>query len=66
MFYFEAQTGLIRNELPASPSRFHNYKLPAHARERVEDAVACATEGAGGLVYTKRFLKWLQDTEIHV
>ena len=64
MFYFEAQTGLLREEPPAH-SNFHNYKLPDHARERVEDALANATEGSGGLVYTKKFLKWLQDNEIH-
>jgi len=64
MFYFEAQTGIIR-EAPPAFSNFHNFKLPAHARERVEDAVASATEGSGSLVYGKRFLKWLQGTEIH-
>jgi len=65
MFHFEAQTGIIR-EVPPAFSNFHNFKLPAHARERVEDAVAAATPGSGGLEYDNHFLKWLQDTEIHV
>lgn len=63
-FYFEAQTGIVRDAAPAI-SNFHQYKLPAHARERVEDAVAAAEPGSGALQYPKGFLKWLQEAEIH-
>lgn len=54
-FWFEAQTGIIRDYMPGY-SNYHQYKLPEHLRAEVEEAVAKAEPVAGGLAYPGGFL----------
>ena len=63
MFYFEAQTGILRDKLP-SFSNFHNYKLPDSARDRVSAAVEVAAVDSHGLTYPGDFVIWLRETEV--
>lgn len=63
MFYFEAQTGILRDK-PPTFSNFYNYRLPASARVRVEGAVDEAHVSAGGLEYPAKFVLWLTDKEL--
>ena len=51
IFYFQAQTGVVRNTRPRAPSNYHWYWLPTHHRFMVDAAVELATVGSGGLEY---------------
>ncbi len=62
-FYFEAQTGIIRDELPKAPSNYHQVRLEWRHRAKVEAEVAKAVPGCGGLVYSDGFLKWCRDND---
>lgn len=61
-FYFEAQTGILRDQTPAV-SNFYQYELPGWVRHHVEAAVAVATIGSGGLIYPAAFLARLDEWE---
>lgn len=62
-FYFEAQTGIIRDQPPAV-SNFYQYRLPGWVRGLVESAVESAEVGPGGLNYTAPgFLARLKEWE---
>jgi len=56
MFWFEAQTGLVRDVSNEPQSNYYNYRLPEHARETVERAVNAARLESGGFSYPKTFL----------
>jgi len=61
-FYFEAQTGIIREKRPMAPSNFHNYRLPNLLMGTVKEAVESATVGPHGLQY-KHERDFLADLE---
>ena len=63
VIYFEAQTGVIRDELPAY-SNFYQYRLPADCREEVLNMCADAGIGSHGFNFSKEQLKKLEDMEI--
>lgn len=59
--YFEAQTGIIREQ--PSNSNFYQYRLSSADRPAIEAAVSKATLGTGGLEYEAGFLHVLTDME---
>lgn len=61
-FWFEAQTGLIRDNPPAA-TNFYQYHLPGSIRGTVEAAVERATLGSGGLEYEPGFILKLDTWE---
>lgn len=63
--YFEAQTGIIREQRPAV-SNFYQYELSPADRPAIEAAVAKATPGSGGLEYEagSAFLSILDEMEL--
>lgn len=66
-FYFEAQTGIIRDKRPLAPTNFYNYRLPDLLRAFVQEGVEKATPTTHGLEYKDQrfFLAELEeyDTE---
>lgn len=66
MFYFERQTGLIR-DVPPAYSNFYNYLLRKSAREDIEKGIAEAKLKDGELVYPDWFdttlEKWVDSTD---
>ena len=58
MFYFEAQTGIVRDSLPAF-SNYFQYRIPSRFMSVVEEAVGSAEIGPSGLVYGRRFMEFL-------
>ena len=64
-FYFEAQTGIIYNELPG-PSRYYRFTFFEHQREAVE-AIRERTDVylvGIGFSYSQEDLDWLNANEI--
>lgn len=66
MFYFEVQTGLIRDNPPAV-TNYYNYLLRCSARKWAQMAVDSAILTDAGLQYYDGFQKdlefWVQKTE---
>ena len=67
MFYFEVQTGLVREE-PPTTSNFWNYLLRNSARSFIKDGVQRAVVGEDGyLAYPEGFMEeleiWIKSTD---
>jgi hypothetical protein len=62
-FWFEAQTGIVRDE-PPSYSNFHQFKFKGDLRPEIERIAAeTKIDDAGNLLYTAETLKWLWDNQ---
>ena len=51
IIYFEAQTGIIRDQ-PSAASSFYQYAIQVRHRAELEEAIAAATAGSSELQYT--------------
>lgn len=63
MFYFEPQTGIVKNT-PVR-SNFYVYRLPDTALAKVQLAVNQARLDSCGFTYTPEFLAWLDSNDTH-
>ena len=61
IIYFEAQTGIIRDQ--SSVSSFYQYAIPVRHRAELEEAIAAATPGSSELQYAPGFLRRLDHWE---
>jgi hypothetical protein len=62
IIYFEAQTGIMRNQ-PSVVSSFYQYAIPVRHRAELEEAIAAATPGSSELQYAPGFLRRLEHWE---
>jgi hypothetical protein len=62
IIYFEAQTGIIRDQRSANSS-FYQYAIPVRHRAELEEAIAAATPGSSELQYAPGFLRRLDHWE---
>lgn len=63
VIYFEAQTGVIRNE-PSVHTNFREYRMPASCRVELLNMCADAGLGSGGFDFSASQLKRLEEFEI--
>jgi len=62
-FWYEAQTGIVRDKLP-SVSNYHQYKFKGELRPEIERiSVQTRIDDNGHLLYTAEQLKWLWDNQ---
>jgi hypothetical protein len=62
IIYFEAQTGIIRDQ-PSAVSSFYQYAIQVRRRAELEKAIAAATPGRSELQYAPGFLRRLDHWE---
>jgi hypothetical protein len=62
IIYFEAQTGIIRDQ-PSAVSSFYQYAIQVRHRVELEEAIAAATPGSSELQYAPGFLRRLDHWE---
>jgi len=62
IIYFEAQTGIIRDQ-PSAVSNFYQYAIPVQHRAELEEAITAATPGRSELQYAPGFLRRLDHWE---
>ena len=62
IIYFEAQTGIIRDQ-PSAVSNFYQYAIPVRHRAELEEAIAAAAPGGSELQYAPGFLRRLDYWE---